>query len=139
MVNSFLKKIVKNSTIFFLNCSKALQTNKVIYNYIYAILLIRRASTAGVCENQNFLPSEILPRSYHHLQTLGNLFLLSSSSSPGSKEKNINLLEQSNRTSLLLQSNAVASAIAFHHVDVMKSLVKHINNKMKKLLNQPSW
>ena len=56
------------------------------------ILLIRRASTAGVCENQNFLPSEILPRSYHHLQTLGNLFL-SSSSSPGSKEKNTNLLD----------------------------------------------
>ena len=78
------------------------------------------------------LPSEILPRSY--LQTtLGNLFL---SFSPGSKEKNTNLLDQGDRTNLLLQSTAVASAIAFHHVDVMKSLVKQINNK--KMLNQPS-
>ena len=40
------------------------------------------ASTAGVCENHNLLPSEILPRSY--LQT---------TFSPGSKEKNTNLLD----------------------------------------------
>ena len=50
------------------------------------ILLIRRASTAGVCENHNLLPSEISPRS--HLQTFGKaLFLSSSSSSPAFKEK----------------------------------------------------
>ena len=98
----------------------------------WVTIILIRAST-GVCENHNnLLPSEILPRSY--LQTLGNLFL--SSSSPGSKEKNTNLLDQGDRTSLLLQSNAVASAIAFHHVDVMKSLVKQINNKMK-LFNYP--
>ena len=54
------------------------------------ILLVRKASTAGVCENHNLLSSEIFPRSYL-LQTLGNLFL--SSSSPGSKKKNTNLLD----------------------------------------------
>ena len=57
----------------------------------WVTIILIRAST-GVCENHNNLlfcqPSEILPRSY--LQTLGNLFL--SSSSPGSKEKNTNLL-----------------------------------------------
>ena len=52
-------------------------------------IILTRAST-GVCENNNHLPSEILPRSYH-LWTLGNLFL--SSSSPVSKEKNTNLLD----------------------------------------------
>ena len=55
----------------------------------WVTIILIRAST-GVCENHNtLLPSEILPRSY--LQTLGNLFL--SSSSPGSKEKNTNLLD----------------------------------------------
>ena len=53
-----------------------------------AILLIRRASTAGVVCNVY-----VRIRSYHLLQTLGNLFLSSSSSSPGSKEKNTNLLD----------------------------------------------
>ena len=55
----------------------------------WVTILLIRASTAGVCENHYILPSEILPMSY--LQTtLGNLFL---SSSPGSKEKNTNLLD----------------------------------------------
>ena len=55
----------------------------------WVTIILIRAST-GVCENHNLLPSEILPRSYY-LQTLGNLFL--SSSSPGSKKKNTNLLD----------------------------------------------
>ena len=39
----------------------------------WVTVLLIRASTAGVCENRNLLPSEILPRFY--LQTtLGNLF-----------------------------------------------------------------
>ena len=60
----------------------------------WVTIILIRAST-GVCENHNLLPSEILPpRSYHLLQTLlGNLFLSSSSSSPGSKGKNTNLLD----------------------------------------------
>ena len=56
----------------------------------WGTILLIKASTAGVCEKHNLLPSKILPRSYL-LQTLGNLFL--SSSSPGSKEKNTNLLD----------------------------------------------
>ena len=42
----------------------------------WVTIILIRASTAGVCENYNLLPSEILPMSY--LLTWGNLFLSSS-------------------------------------------------------------
>ena len=86
----------------------------------WVTIILLRASN-DTCEDHNHLQSKILPRS-HLLQTLGMPLSLSSYHhhfyQTPRKGILIFLTKVTVQTSLLLQSNAIAGFIAFHHIGV---------------------